>query len=238
MTPTTPDPKKLKLLIVEDEADALELLRVYFEAKGYRVVPARDGIEALEKFRAESPDVVLLDIMLPRLDGWSVLEAIRAQSRVPVIFLTARGSTDDVIKGLSLGGDDYLTKPFEPRELEARMHAVLRRTQSETAPEIRVGPLYIDDRAKTVTLHGRPIKLSPKEYELLKLLACDPGRVFSDEEIIARLWPPGSHATSNDVKQYIHLLRSKVEEDPQRPKLIVTVKGFGYKLAAPLASDR
>ncbi len=224
---------KLRLLIVEDEADALELLRVYFEAKGYEVIPAQDGVEALEKFRSARPDVVLLDIMLPRLDGWSVLEAIRAQSRVPVIFLTARDSTDDIIKGLSLGGDDYLTKPFEPRELEARIQAVLRRTQPEAAQEIRVGPLYIDDRAKTVTFNGKPIKLSPKEYELLKLLACDPGRVFSDEEIIARLWPPGSHATSNDVKQYIHLLRSKIEQNPQQPQLILTVKGFGYKLVAP-----
>jgi len=222
----------MKLLVVEDEADALELLRVYFEARGYEVITARDGVEALERFKSTQPDVVLLDIMLPRLDGWSVLEAIRAQSRVPVIFLTARDSTDDIIKGLSLGGDDYLTKPFEPRELEARIQAVIRRVEERSrAQEIEVGPLRIDDRAKVVTLHGKPINLSPKEYELLKLLASDPGRVFSDEEIIARLWPQGTHATSNDVKQYIHLLRSKIEDDPQHPRLILTVKGFGYKLA-------
>jgi len=221
----------MKLLIVEDEADALELLRVYFEARGYDVATACDGVEALELFKSVDPDVVLLDIMLPRLDGWSVLEAIRAQSRVPVIFLTARDSTDDVIKGLSLGGDDYLTKPFEPRELEARIQAVIRRVEERSrAQQIQAGPLRIDDRSKLVTLHGEPISLSPKEYELLKLLASEPGRVFSDEEIIAHLWPAGSHATSNDVKQYIHLLRSRIEANPQRPRLILTVKGFGYKL--------
>jgi len=220
----------LRLLIVEDEADARELLRVYFEAKGYEVVTATDGVEALERFQQTKPDVVLLDIMLPRLDGWNVLEAIRAQSRTPIIFVTARDSTEDVIKGLSLGGDDYVTKPFEPRELEARLQAVLRRTAGLGAEEIEVGPLRIDDRTKTITLRGKPVQLSPKEYELLKLLASDPGRVFSDEEIIARLWPPESHATSNDVKQYIHLLRQKIEEDPHRPTLILTVKGFGYRL--------
>lgn len=228
---------RLKLLIVEDEADARELLRVYFEAKGYEIVMAADGVEALETFKESEPDVVLLDIMLPRLDGWSVLEAIRAQSRVPIVFVTARDSTDDVIKGLSLGGDDYITKPFEPRELEARIRAVLRRAQGRGDEEIRVGLLRIDDRAKTVTLHDRPVQLSPKEYELLKLLACDSGRVFSDGEIIARLWPTDSHATSNDVKQYIHLLRQKIEEDPQRPALILTVKGFGYRLQGEPASE-
>ncbi len=221
----------MRLLIVEDEADARELLKVYFEAKGYDVISAGDGVEALERFKSATPDVVLLDIMLPRLDGWSVLEAIRARSRVPVIFLTARDSSDDVIKGLSLGGDDYLTKPFEPRELEARIQAVLRRTQEGVNKgELQMGALRIDDRAKLVTLKGQEVPLSPKEYELLKLLAAEPGRVFSDEEIITRLWPQGSHATSNDVKQYIHLLRSKLEEDPQHPRRVQTVKGFGYRI--------
>lgn len=228
----------MKLLIVEDEADAQALLKVYFEAKGYEVITADDGVEALERFHASAPDLVLLDVMLPRLDGWSVLEAIRAQSSVPVIFLTARDNTDDVIKGLSLGGDDYLTKPFEPRELEARISAVLRRVRERAqAQEWQVGPLHIDDRTKTVTLAGQAVHLAPKEYELLKLLAADPGRVFSDAEIIARLWPPQSHATSNDVKQYIHLLRQKIEPTPQKPQWIQTVKGFGYKLVAP-TSDR
>ena len=222
----------MRLLIVEDDADARELLKIYLEAKGHQVVMANDGVEALEKFKSSCPEVVLLDIMLPRLDGWSVLEAIRAQSHVPVIFLTALDSTDDVIKGLSLGGDDYLTKPFEPRELEARIQAVLRRVSAKMDLHgIQVGSLSIDDRAKVVTLEGKPVQLSPKEYELLQLLAIEPGRVFSDAELIIRLWPQGSRATSNDVKQYIHLLRNKIEEEPQHPRWIQTVKGFGYKLA-------
>jgi len=222
----------MKLLIVEDEADALELLKVYFEAKGHQVTVAADGVEALERFKQDPPDMVLLDVMLPRLDGWSVLEAIRVQSMVPVIFLTARDSAEDAIKGLSLGGDDYLTKPFEPRELEARMEAVLRRLKDPTQPAAyHANGVHIDDRSKTVFLHDRSIHLAPKEYELLKLLCSDPGRVFSDEQIIERLWPPDSLATSNDVKQYIHLLRQKVEKDPHAPQIILTVKGFGYKLA-------
>lgn len=155
------------------------------------------------------------------------------QPEVPVIFLTARDSADDAIKGLSLGGDDYLTKPFEPRELEARMHAVMRRLNAQDVPdELQVGALHIDDRTKTVNLNGKAIHLAPKEFELLKLLASDAGRVFSDQEIVESLWPPESLATSNDVKQYVHLLRHKIEHHPQRPSLILTVKGFGYKLAA------
>lgn len=222
----------MKLLIVEDDADALALLKVYFDAKGHQVAVAVDGVEALERFKKDPPDMVLLDVMLPRLDGWSVLEAIRAKSPVPVIFLTARDSAEDAIKGLSLGGDDYLTKPFEPRELEARMEAVLRRLKEPDQPAAyRANGLHIDDRSKTVSLNERPVHLAPKEYELLKLLCGDPGRVFSDEQIIERLWPPDSMATSNDVKQYIHLLRHKVEKDPHAPTIILTVKGFGYKLA-------
>lgn len=227
----------MKLLIVEDEADALELLKVYFEAKGHQVTPAADGVEALECFKQEPPDMVLLDVMLPRLDGWSVLEAIRAQSAVPVIFLTARDSAEDAIKGLSLGGDDYLTKPFEPRELEARIEAVLRRLQ-ETQPVIyNANGLRIDDRSKTVCLNNEPVHLAPKEYELLKLLCSDPGRVFSDDEIIEKLWSPNSMATSNDVKQYVHLLRQKIEKEPHTPELILTVKGFGYKIATSKTED-
>lgn len=221
----------MKLLIVEDEPDSRELLKIYFEAKGHEVLTAIDGVHALECFKQHAPEMVLLDVMLPRLDGWNVLEAIRAQSDVPVIFLTARDTSDDVIKGLRLGGDDYLTKPFEPRELEARMEAVLRRIQEQNPRSVlRAGELLVDDRTKEVWQAGEMIQLSPKEYELLKLLAGDPGRVFSESEIIERLWPPDSLASSNDVKQYVHLLRNKIECDPKHPSFILTVKGYGYKL--------
>lgn len=222
----------MKLLIVEDEEDALEMLNVYFSAKGYEIVNALDGVEALDLFAKTDPDVVLLDVMIPRLNGWNVLEGIRAQSNTPVILITARDGTDDVIRGLTLGGDDYMTKPFEPRELEARIQAIFRRNQeNQVVKEIEVGDLEINDREKKVVLKGKTLNLSPKEYDLLKLLASEPGRVFSDNEIIAELWPSSSHATANDVKQYIHLLRNKVEDDPHKPVFVVTIKGFGYKLA-------
>jgi two-component system OmpR family response regulator len=221
----------LRVLIVEDEADTLQLMTVYFEAKGHVVMTARDGVEALETFRAASPELVLLDIRIPRLDGWKVLEAIRFQSKVPVMLLTALDSAEDAVRGLDLGADDYLRKPFQLSELESRIQALFRRIGGDANhPVIQAGPFLIDDRAKAVTLQGEPIPLSPKEYELLKLLAADPGRVFSNQEIIAKIWPEPSRANVNDVKQYIHLLRSKICEDPSRPRWLETVKGFGYKL--------
>jgi DNA-binding response OmpR family regulator len=221
----------VRFLIVEDEAVTLQLLTIYFEAKGHAVTSAGDGVEALEVFKAAAHDLVLLDILVPRLDGWSVLAALRSQSRVPVIMLSALNRADDVAKGLTLGADDYLRKPFQLNELEARIQAGLRRFQENAeARLLQVGPCQIDDRSKVVRMQGKTLCLSPKEYELLRLLASEPGRVFSCKEIIARLWLTSPRADANDVKQYIHLLRSKLEEDPAQPQRIMTVKGFGYKL--------
>jgi DNA-binding response OmpR family regulator len=221
----------VRFLIVEDEAVTLQLLTAYFKAKGHTVTGVGDGVAALAAFTAAAPDLVLLDILMPRLDGWSVLTALRRQSRVPVIMLSVLDSADDVVQGLTLGADDYLRKPFQLRELEARIQAVLRRFQ-ETAEArlLQAGPCQIDDRSKVVHLQGKALCLSPKEYELLRLLASEPGRVFSCKEIIAHLWSASPRADPNDVKQYIHLLRSKLEADPMHPQWIVTVKGFGYKL--------
>lgn len=221
----------MKILIVEDESDTSRLLEVYFKAKHHTVISARDGVEALELFAAEPPQMVLLDICIPGLDGWHVLEAIRSQSPVPVLLLTALESPEDAVKGLELGADDYLRKPFQLDELEARIQAVLRRIHGEgNDHKLQVGPCFIDDRAKRVSIHGKDVALSPKEYELFKLLAEDPGRVFSSDEIIVRLWPGSTRADHNDVKQYVHLLRSKIEPAPAHPCFIRTVKGFGYKL--------
>ena len=220
----------MKVLVVEDDADISSVLTFYFEAKGHEVVIARDGLQALERFTCEDLDLMLLDVMLPKLDGWAVLEAVRAKCSLPVILLTALGSTDDVVKGLSLGADDYLRKPFEIRELEARIQSVTRRLeQVQDSGVIECAKIRIDDRAKVVTVDAREVALTPKEYELLKLLAHEPGRVFTNEEIISCLWD-GGRATSTDVKQYIYHLRSKIERDPQSPQLIQNVKGFGYKL--------
>lgn len=222
--------KPLKVLVVEDDSDISNLLTYYFEAKGHDVISAYDGLEALKQFQAGDPDLILLDVMLPKLDGWAVLEAVRAQSGVPVIMLTALGDTDDVVTGLSRGADDYLRKPFEIRELEARILSVTRRLESPVPAVIRCGNITIDDRSKRVTVEDREIALSPKEYDLLKLLAGDPGRVFTNAEIIDSLWQGQSRPTSLDVKQCVYHLRSRIEQNPQSPQLVQNVKGFGYKL--------
>ena len=221
----------MKVLVVEDDPDIRELLTLYFMAKGHEVETANDGQEALAQLQCVQPDLMLLDVVLPKLDGWGVLTAVRAQSRIPVIMLTSLDDTEDVIKGLSLGADDYLRKPFEIRELEARIQSISRRLEPVAEPQCLVrGPIVIDERAKSVTISGEPIALSPKEFTLLALFASDIGRVFTNEEIIAELWGTDSRATGADVKQYIYQLRSKIERDPHSPQWIRNMKGFGYKL--------
>jgi two-component system, OmpR family, KDP operon response regulator KdpE len=220
----------MKILIADDDADSREILKTYLAAKGYQIVLAADGAEALKRFTDERPDLVLLDIMMPKLDGWEVLHYIRAAGRTPVLMITAKDATDEIVKALSEGADDYIVKPLKLREVEARIVAVMRRFQPSAY--WRAGELEIDDAQKRVRVRGREVALSPKEYELLKLLASQPGRVFSDEEIIRHVWPEGGLASSTDVKRYIYLLRQKIEADPKNPALVLTVPGFGYKLAA------
>jgi DNA-binding response OmpR family regulator len=220
----------MKVLIADDDADSREILKTYLAAKGHQIVLAADGAEALKRFTDERPDLVLLDIMMPKLDGWEVLHYIRAAGRTPVLMITAKDATDEIVKALSEGADDYIVKPLKLREVEARILAVMRRFQPSAY--WRAGELEIDDAQKRVRVRGREVALSPKEYELLKLLASQPGRVFSDEEIIRHVWPEGGLASSTDVKRYIYLLRQKIEADPKNPALVLTVPGFGYKLAA------
>ena len=220
----------MRILIAEDDPGGRELLRRFLESKGHEVIAAADGAEALERFTDQGADLLLLDVMMPGLDGWAVLEEIRRGSSVPVIMVTVKDSTDDKVRGLQLGADDYITKPFDLRELEARIEAVTRR--SVPGPRIELGELLIDDERKEVRVHGELVELSPKEYDLLRLLASRPGKVFSHREILAEIWAGSSFASSEDVKKYVYLLRNKIEENPEEPKLILTVRGFGYKLAA------
>jgi DNA-binding response OmpR family regulator len=221
----------MRVLLIEDDRPIQELLQAYFEAKGHAISTAADGVEGLKAFNEGLPELVLLDVGLPRLDGWSVLEAIRASSAVPVILLTALDDTDDVVRGLAMGADDYLTKPFDVRELDARVQAILRRLETpEKLTHLDVGDIHIDDRSKTVTVGESFLSLSPKEYKLLRLLASEPGRVFSSDEIIAHLWPDSDRAAATDVKQYIHLLRNKLYRSADIGDPIENIKGFGYRL--------
>ena len=221
----------MRVLLIEDDIPIQELLAAYFQAKGHRVSTAADGVEGLKAFNAALPELVLLDVGLPGLDGWAVLEAIRASSAVPVVLLTALDDTEDVVRGLAMGADDYITKPFDVRELDARVQAILRRlAMPEVRARLDVGEIHIDDRSKTVTVGESDLSLSPKEYKLLRLLASEPGRVFSSDEIIAHLWPDSDRAAANDVKQYIHLLRSKLFRSAEIGDPIENIKGFGYRL--------
>jgi DNA-binding response OmpR family regulator len=223
----------MKILVVDDDPDIVRLLKYFLEAKGRQVQTASTGAEALELFKKEPPDLVILDVMLPGMDGWTVLQKIRESSQVPVLMLTGKDAPTDKAKGLLSGADDYIAKPFDLAELEARIVAVMRRYKPSARPAlIRVGDLEIDDSVKHVKVKGRTVSLSPKEYELLKLLASEPGRVFSHQEIIAEVWQNKPLITSSDVTKYIYLLREKLEDDPENPRYILTVRGFGYKLAA------
>jgi len=220
----------MKILIAEDDPNSLALIVKFLEAKGHEVIAAADGQEAIERFERDKPELVLLDVMMPKIDGFGVLEEIRRRADTPVIMVTVKDSTEDKVRGLSAGVDDYITKPFDLREVEARIEAVMRRCKGPSRREI--GPLVIDDEKKEVLVRGRPVELSPKEYELLSFLASKPGRVFSQEEILRNVWSERSYAGAEDVKKYIYLLRGKIEENPEDPKIIITVRGFGYKLNA------
>ena len=217
----------MKILIAEDDARSMALLTKYLESRGHAVLPAEDGQIALETLETEDPDLILLDVMMPRVDGWQVLEHVREMSDTPVIMVTVKDATDDKVRGLSGGVDDYIIKPFDLQEVEARIEAVMRRYGTPSHTD--VGPLSIDDETKEVKLHGEPIELSPKEYDLLSYLASKPGRVFSQDEILGHVWSDSPYAGAEDVKKYVYLLRNKLKERGAA-ELVKTVRGFGYKL--------
>ncbi len=218
----------MRLLICEDEPDIIEILTSSLIAEGYTVESAPSGEELIRMFDEAPPDLVLLDVKLPGMSGWEVLDWIRARGDCPVIMVTAYGRVVDKVRGLSRGADDYIAKPFKLAEVKARIEAVLRRSFPARDGQL----VEIDDARKVVILRGKELTLSPKEYALISLLASEPGRVFSREEILSRLWPDSRYATSQDVQKYVYLLRKKIEHDPSHPKLVLTVRGFGYRLAS------
>ena len=223
----------MKVLVADDDSSSLSLLERFLATTGHEVLTAKNGAEALNLLTEKKPDLVILDVTMPVMDGWEALAKIRASSQVPVIMLTGLDTPTDTIRGLLHGADDYLTKPVDLGVLGARITTVMRRYKGPSQSQIlQVGELTLDDRLKEVKLRGQVIKLSPTEYELLKLFASDPGQVFSHEDIIKVVWANKPLISSGDVIRYIYLLREKLEKDPKNPQLILTVRGFGYRLAS------
>ncbi len=225
-----------RILVVDDEPQIVELLRSYLERDGFEVAEAADGEQALATCRHLLPDLVILDLMLPRLDGREVCRRIRETAHTPIIMLTARDEETDKLLGLELGADDYVTKPFSPREVVARVRAVLRRGTWETADVIRAGDLVIDLRAHEVSLQGRRVELTPTEFKLLETLAAHPSQVFTRMQLIDRVQGHAFEGYERTIDAHIKNLRGKVEPDPRNPRHILTVFGVGYKFQ--VASDR
>jgi DNA-binding response OmpR family regulator len=225
----------VRVLVVDDEPMVREVLARYLEQEGFAVSIAEDGEEALTAFRTERPDLVLLDLMLPRIDGLEVFRRMREGSTTPVIMLTARGEETDRVVGLELGADDYVTKPFSPREVVARVRAVLRRTAeqatSSPAPEgiVEFGGLVIDGARREVTVDGTPVKLTRKEFDLLQHLASRPGITLTRTQLLEDVWDFAWDGDTATVTVHIRRLREKIETDPSDPKRLVTVWGVGYR---------
>ncbi len=221
------------ILIVEDEPEITALLRSYLERDGHRVVAAADGEAALRAVEASTPDLVVLDLMLPRLDGWEVSRRIRTLMPVPIIMLTARDREEDKIRGLELGADDYVTKPFSPREVVARVRAVLRRNRHEGRDVLALGDLRIDFRGREARRQEEPLRLTPTEWRLLEALAGHPGQVFTRLQLIDQIYGYSFEGFERTVDAHIKNLRQKIEPNPKEPSYILTVYGAGYKCVLP-----
>ncbi len=232
MPATMPDVSTI--LLVDDEDSVQKLLAYPLERDGFRVIQARDGEEALRRFADEEVDLVVLDIMLPRLDGLEVCKRLRAESTVPIIMLTARDDELDKVLGLELGADDYITKPFSIREFRSRVRALLRRAATPHVREdgdevIDAGDVVIDVPRRTVTAHGSQVQLTFVEFELLRLLASAPGRVFSRRQLLERLRGGADYREPRTIDVHVRHLREKIELDAREPELILTMRGVGYR---------
>ena len=223
------------ILVCDDEKDIVAALKIYLTAEGYQVLEAGTGREALDILDRERVDLVLMDIMMPEMDGLSAVAKLREQSNIPVLFLTAKSEDTDMILGLNIGGDDYITKPFNPVELIARVRSHLRRymklggvEQKQTT--LQVGGIALDDDSKQVTMDGEEVALTPLEYSILKFLMQSPGKVFSSAEIYRNVWKDTWTGSENTVAVHIRHLREKLEIDPANPRYLKVVWGHGYKI--------
>jgi two-component system response regulator RegX3 len=226
------------VLVVEDEESFVEALTIGLRREGFRVQVARDGAQALELFDAVRPDLVLLDVMLPKVSGIDVCRQLRKKSQVPIIMVTAKGAEIDTVVGLEVGADDYVTKPYRLRELVARIRAVLRRAPLGRTSEgedgvLEVGDVTLDPDRHEVVIRGAPVALPLKEFELLELLLENAGRVLTRDTLIDRVWGADYVGDTKTLDVHVKRLRSKVEEDPSAPSRIVTIRGLGYKYEAP-----
>jgi two-component system OmpR family response regulator len=225
-----------KVLIVEDDANLLETLKYNLRKEGYDVVTASDGEQAVAIARREKPDLIILDIMLPKINGFEVCRILRKEMTTPILMLTAKADETDKIVGLEIGADDYVTKPFSMRELLARVRAMLRRTKmAQVTPSaepalLKIGNLEVDIARHRTSLSGATLELSPKEFDLLAFLAKNKGLVFSREQLLEKVWGYDFAGDSRTVDVHIRWLRQKIETDPGHPGLLVTVRGTGYKL--------
>jgi DNA-binding response OmpR family regulator len=227
-----------RILVAEDDPKQSHLIRVYLEREGHSVLVVDDGRRALEHSRARRPDLVVLDVMMPGVDGLDVCRILRAESDVPILLLTARATEDDKLLGLDIGADDYVTKPFSPRELTARVRALLRRAgkgASVTPAPRTVGDIEIDAARFEVRVGGRPVALTAKEFGILEVLAAEPGRVFTRAQIIDRAFGFDHYVLERTVDAHVMNLRRKIERDPAEPRYVQTVYGRGYRLAEPVA---
>ncbi len=223
-----------QILVVEDEPSIAEVVALYLQRAGYGVEMARDGQQAMRSVEARPPDLVVLDLMLPGMDGLSLTRWLRGRSDVPIIMLTARREEADRIAGLETGADDYMIKPFSPQELVSRVRAVLRRTRREQAePDprtpIHTGDLEIDPLSRSVTVAGRPVELTVREFDMLHLLARHPRQVFTRDQLLERVWGGAQFIDAGTVTVHVRRLREKIEVDPSRPAHLLTVWGVGYK---------
>jgi two-component system response regulator ResD len=228
------------ILIVDDEPTIVEVVGLYLQREGFRVLTANDGNAALQTVEQQRPDLVVLDLMLPGLNGLEVVKRLRSGSALPIIMLTARSEEADRVVGLELGADDYVTKPFSARELVARVKAVLRRTHPEAAPAeptgasaLAIGGLRLDPAARTVTLDGQAINLTVREFDLLQFLMRNPGQVFTREQLLDNVWGYTFASDMGTVTVHIRRLREKIEPDPSNPVFLQRIWGVGYKLERP-----